>query len=181
MANIRAVDTTDSKVKEIKSLTQKRTKDTTDTERERIAQLEWEISTYWDPKLGFYIPSQNIERCIQMGGTKDRLGKKLTAAVWLTDLMVPIQNRTRHRTLEAYYEDPAFRFRTAVRTPPRTGGRQMKSRAMIPTGWMIEFELNYDDKELNKEQIESSVGNAGVMVGLGDWRPKFGRFTSETI
>ena len=50
---------------------------------------------------------------------------------------------------------------------------------MIPSGWVLEFGLEYDSSIVNEKALLKSMVDAGTLIGLGDHRPKFGRFLSE--
>jgi hypothetical protein len=39
-------------------------------------------------------------------------------------------------------------------------------------GWL-------DEDQLNADELRVIVKDAGRLVGLGDWRPRFGRFNAE--
>jgi hypothetical protein len=50
---------------------------------------------------------------------------------------------------------------------------------MFPTGWVLRFELEFDDSVIGPKELVKAMNDAGALVGLGDWRPKFGRFLVE--
>jgi len=50
---------------------------------------------------------------------------------------------------------------------------------MVPTGWSLTFTLEFDDSILNEKALVKAMVDAGALIGLGDWRPKFGRFSVE--
>ena len=76
------------------------------------------------------------------------------------------------------FEDPSFVLRKGVKVQT---SRIIRIRPMIPTGWSITFTLEYDESILNEKSILKAMNDAGALIGLGDWRPKFGRFVSEVI
>lgn len=47
--------------------------------------------------------------------------------------------------------------------------------------WGLEFSIDYLDSLLNRSDVIEFVKIAGIMHGLGTWRPKFGRFVSEEM
>jgi hypothetical protein len=47
---------------------------------------------------------------------------------------------------------------------------------MFPTGWETSFDVTFDPETLNQAQVIQFVATAGAKVGVGDWRPKYGRF-----
>jgi hypothetical protein len=52
---------------------------------------------------------------------------------------------------------------------------------MIPTGWSLSFDIEFDDSIVNPKNLLKAMSDAGSLVGLGDWRPKFGRFLVEEV
>jgi len=182
MHNIRALDKKEPLVKEIDEILTKPGKRRTDDEISRIARCEWELSLYWSPEDGLYIPSDNIEKCIQEGAKKARQGKLVEAAVFVTEPRISIKGFKQPKTLDELYEDDRFVFTHAVRTPPKTGSRQMKTRGRVPEGWELEFSLEFDPTVIkNKQVLINACAIAGILEGLGVWRPKRGRFMSEEI
>ncbi len=60
--------------------------------------------------------------------------------------------------------------------PPKTGGACLIKRPAFKTGWIAEFTLNVLDDRRNPDQIRMALEEAGILVGMGSWRPEFGRF-----
>ncbi len=42
--------------------------------------------------------------------------------------------------------------------------------------WELSFTISYDEKRIKKERIAEILDEAGAAKGIGDYRPKFGRF-----
>lgn len=53
--------------------------------------------------------------------------------------------------------------------------RIVRSRPRFDS-WELEFVVNYDEKRINKEVLKQILTEAGMVKGIGDYRPKFGRF-----
>lgn len=179
MHNAALVDPLNPYVKKKRAISMKGSKKLTDSDREEMQQLEWTGALYWDDEIGLYIPSSNIEKCIREGAVKSRLGKSAEAASFVTDPIVALDAGKYPKDMEKLYATPGFQLRSAVRIPPKTGARVMTARPMIPTGWKIKFTVEFDDSVINGKDIVKAMIDAGSLVGLGDWRPKFGRFTVE--
>jgi len=43
--------------------------------------------------------------------------------------------------------------------------------------WSIHAKFQYEDGQVNKHQVDTAVIKAGELVGLCDWRPRYGRFS----
>ena len=59
--------------------------------------------------------------------------------------------------------------------------RIIRIRPLIPTGWTMTFTVEFDESIVNKQAVATALTEASSLVGLGDWRPKFGRFTVEVL
>jgi hypothetical protein len=173
MHNGLMADPTNPYTRKIKAITSKGSKKLTDADYAERDRLEWEAGLYWDDKAGLFIPSANIERCIQLGAQKSRIGKDVQAAVFVADDIVAVKVKGGGRTKEALYGDPAFTLRVGVAIQK---SRIIRIRPMIPTGWEATFTLEYDENIVNGANLTKAMQDAGALVGLGDWRPKFGRF-----
>lgn len=163
----------------IKKITSKGSKKLTEhdyTERDR---LEWLGGLYWSESLNaIALPSDNIERCIQEGAKKNRLGKDFAAAVFVSESEVAVDHRLSGQTREAMYSEPAYTLRKGVKVQL---SRIIRIRPMIPTGWSLTFTVEFDESIVNRNAVIQALTEAGALVGLGDWRPKFGRFTTEVL
>ena len=54
----------------------------------------------------------------------------------------------------------------------------MRTRPKFNT-WAANLVIQYDDAQLNEEDVRELLVIAGESIGVGDWRPKFGRFIVE--
>lgn len=173
------VDPLNPFVRRIKEINSKGGKKLTDSDREEMQRLEWEGALYWDDELGLVMPSDNIEKTIREGAMKSRLGKSAEAASFVQESIVPFNGAAYPKNKDKLYSKPEYQIRKSVRIPPRTGARIMKVRPMIPTGWHLEFTLEFDDSVINQKDLAKAMTDAGALVGIGIWRPKFGRFSVE--
>jgi hypothetical protein len=168
-------DPTNRIARRIKEITAKGSRKMTDADYEERDRLEWEGGLYWDDDLGPVILSDAIERCIQLGAQKSRLGKDVQAAVFCTEPVTKLLYDG-PRTKEKLYADARFTIRKGVAIQK---SRVIRVRPMFPTGWSLQFTLEFDESILNPKSLEKAMTDAGALIGLGDWRPKFGRFLVE--
>ncbi len=144
---------------------------------EKIADLEWEGSLYWSKDLGYYMPSDNIEAA--MIKSASRMKKKALFAAGLlvnAEVGVPIESDLPKDKAKAM-SDPRFRLTKGVVVQRN---RVMRTRPLIPTGWKMEITFQYDKSaNLSEDLVRECLEGAGLYIGLGDWRPKFGRFYVE--
>lgn len=63
------------------------------------------------------------------------------------------------------------------RRPVRVGqARVMRLRPALPKGWQLSFELQTLDDDFRTDALKNILDTAGREVGIGDYRPRFGRF-----
>ena len=172
MHNSRLANPIDTAAKTLKAATSKRVK--TDEDHEEIAHLEWLGSLYTDPDVGPYIPGQNIERCLVDGAKLSKSGTRVTRGVFIkTDVNPLAYDGPRHA--EALWADANFRHLASVKVGT---SRTMRCRPMFRE-WRVEADGMLDTAVLNLAELASIATAAGAMIGLGDWRPRYGRFTAE--
>jgi hypothetical protein len=176
MHNGLLADPTHEVVRAMKRITAKKNKKT-DADNEELARLEWLGGWYLNADGRPYIPAANIERMVLDGARKLRLGKDCQAAVFCEDDQVALQHdELDGKKVEKLAGDPRFAIRCGVVV---TQKRIIRVRPMVPTGWRLVFRLNYDSGVINLSSIRQAITDAGMLCGLGDWRPKFGRFTAK--
>jgi hypothetical protein len=58
--------------------------------------------------------------------------------------------------------------------------RVMRMRPKFPE-WALTFEVSYQPEVVNRSDLEKWLEDAGQLVGLCDFRPRFGRFEVESV
>jgi len=175
MHNGLLADPTNPYTMAIKDLVRKGSRKMTVADHQKRDRLEWEGSLYWDETDGPIVPSDCIERCVQIGAQKDRRGKDARAAVFMTETHAKLEYNG-PRTKDALWADSRFSLRKGVVV---NRGRVIRVRPMIPTGWQLTTTLEFDESIIDDADLRKAVVEAGAREGLGDWRPKFGRFLVE--
>jgi hypothetical protein len=142
---------------------------------------EWRNGAYWNDELGLYIPSMNIEACFKEAGRKvsagkgnATMGKAIEGGFFIDASKVQLIPPEPIKDLDEI-ETKDWILCVGCRVPPRTGARVDRRRVMIPPGWKLKFEATVDPDQVNPQAFEAAAEKAGK-VGIGDWRPKFGRF-----
>lgn len=162
------------KVKEMKEITSLRKK--TDENHYELQRLEFFAGLYLDAKKRLIIPSSNIEGALVEGAKKAKLGKTFKAAVMVPeDALLDIDENLTPDDLWARQEEFAD-----VRSVLVNNSRVMRTRPIFRR-WAIEFSAEFEDSEINADQLVKACQDAGRMVGLCDYRPKYGRFTVEVL
>lgn len=172
MSSARLSDPLDPIAKAIKKLTGKRTK--TDDDQWEIHRLEFRGALYLDPDVGPYIPGENIQRCLTDAARVNKLGKNVERGLFIDTDVNPLAY-SGPRDADELWKNENFRHRTSVKIGQR---RTMRCRPMFRQ-WKVEAHGILDTAQLNLDDLRMITENAGSMIGLGDWRPRFGRFTAE--
>lgn len=178
MHNGLMADPTNAYTRKIKAITQKGTKKMTDSDYEERDRLEWEAGLYWSDALGAVMPSDNIERCIVDGARKSRIGKDVQAAVFceMPESKVLFDGDTMTKN-QLFNDGDRFVLRKGCVVQR---ARIIRVRPMFPTGWKLKFTIEYDESIINSRALVKAMVDAGSLIGLGDNRPRFGRFVVES-
>lgn len=172
MHNVRLADPSDPIVKQMKKLSSKRKK--TDEDQEDIAHLEFLGGLYHDADAGPYLPGENVQRCLLDAARINRLGKQVERGVFIDSDINPIAYKG-PREPEELWQDANFRNRAAVRVGT---SRVMRCRPMFQQ-WTAQVHGLLDTAILSLDDLTTIAANAGAMVGIGDRRPRFGRFSAQ--
>lgn len=153
--------------------------------KEQRSRLEFDGSFYWDEKLGPVIPAANIEAVIRDGGKKSKIGAKLEGTSFVSEDQPVVKLEYPSATDPT---QPGPRTRDELYLDSRKGGyclrvsvvimgkRIIRCRPIFPTGWSVTFALIYDASVLNDGEVVKAMVDAGALVGMGNWTPKYGRF-----
>jgi hypothetical protein len=155
-----------------KELTSKRKK--TDEDHELIAKSEWKGGLYIDDK-GPYLPGVNIESSMVAGAKLSKLGTQLKRSVEVMDEKCHIEYEG-PKKLEALW-DAGFYDARSVKIQ---SARLMRYRPVFRQ-WAVTVEVAFDPDSINREQVIKCMEDAGQYCGVGDYRPKFGRFSVELM
>jgi hypothetical protein len=172
MHNARLSNPLDPAAKAIKKVSGKRNK--TEDDHAEMAHLEFIGSMYWDKDAGPYIPGDNIWRCLYDAAKKSKRGPKVKEGVLITTDVNPLGGYGRERDAEQLWRDENFRHFASAKVGQV---RVTRCRPIFRT-WKVAAEGVLDANVLDFAEIEQIAETAGLLIGLGDWRPKFGRFTA---
>jgi len=172
MHNAQLSDPLATITKQLKKVSGKRIK--TEADHEEMARIEFEGGLYFDDESGPYIPSANIHACLLKAARMTRQGPAVERGIIVLNEVHPLAYNG-PRTIQGLYDDKNFVSRLSVGV---TTSRVMRTRPMFRQ-WALESELIVDDGQLDLDQITSIADKAGQMIGLGDYRPRFGRFNVE--
>jgi hypothetical protein len=136
-------------------------------------QEQAEIAAYREPATQeLYVPGLNLQRCLIAGAAYSKgkgrgsLQKEAAACLLVAPEYVLLGTKN-------------FVVDSRAVVVPATKGRVVRHRPRI-NDWKLTFTLEFDDALISEKQLRRIVDDAGVRVGLLDFRPErrgpFGRF-----
>jgi len=158
--------------KSIAEITGKRKK--TDADHREVARREWFAGLYLangEP----CVPFQMMEASLIEGAKKHKRGPAAKAGI-IVEAHTPLLYDG-PRKPEELWEDERFRIRVSAKVGT---SRVMRTRPFFAV-WSLEPVVKYLPDLLNGAEVEAFVAAIGLQIGLGDWRPRFGRFTSVMV
>jgi hypothetical protein len=177
MHNGLLADPTNQYTVAMKNITAKGSKKLTLSDYKERDHLEWMGSVYWSEQDKYlFLPSDNIEACVIEGARKQRKGKDALAVVFCQEAEVELKHPKSGKSLKEIEADPNYTLRKGVKINNKA--RIIRIRPRI-SDWSASFTLEFDDSILNASDLKTALVDAGALVGIGDWRPKYGRFLVE--
>jgi hypothetical protein len=168
--NVRKANPLDEYARAMKEITSK--KDKTDADHADLARLDFEGGLYIVPGVGPYLPGPNIERCIVDGGSISRKGPSVKRGLFVIDDEAQLIYDG-PRDIEGLWEK-GFWWTTSAR-PQRATVQRTRPRF---NEWAVEVFGELDPNVLSLVNLRSYLTTAGAMVGIGDYRPRYGRFVA---
>lgn len=153
-------------------VTSKRQKSASD--HRLIARLEWRGSL-WLAGGRPCVPAEAIEAAMVAAGKSRRFGTRIRAGVFVRDS--PLLQYDGPDDIEALFEEKNFVYRCGVRI---NTARTMRTRPRFNT-WAIDVTLSFLPAMINRNDLQDIAGYAGEVIGIGDYRPRFGRFLAEPV
>jgi hypothetical protein len=168
--NSQLADPLNNYAKKLKKISGKRKK--TDDDYADMARIEMLGGLYWNDSVGLHIPGENVEACMIGAAKFKKLGTAFKRSAQVVEHVCPLLNTGAPETPEEIADNDNFRFVKSVKVGT---SRVMRTRPIFDQ-WETEFTVLYDPSQLQREDIIEAAESAGMMVGLGDWRPRFGKF-----
>lgn len=162
----------DKLTKAHKLLTGKRKK--TDEDHIAIARSEFIGSCYWREGVGFYLPAQNLDAALRDGAKLQKLGKAFTRAAQVLEDELVLREKL-PATPEELWENTDY---VDVRGVKVSTSKLMRYRPIFRQ-WSFDATITINDKVLEERDVVKALTDAGQLVGLGDYRPRFGRFEAK--
>lgn len=172
MCNGRLANPADPIVRKIKSITSKHHTKKTETDELKLIELEFLGGLYENQTAGIHIPAVNVEGCLRDGARISSKGKTIESGAQVSPEFIPLIYKGA-KTGEELYLDKAFVDTRPIKLNKNT--TVMRTRPRFDN-WAIEFEISILDEVVSKSDLEKYFQKAGMLRGLCDFRPKFGRF-----
>lgn len=173
MHNGQTADPLNKFAKQMKQISGKRAK--TDADFEQMAKIEWYASLYTDGGK-VCIPVEVWEAAFIGGSKKIKAGQKAQAGLFTAENAI-LSFDGDDLTIDQLWERDQNRYTTGVRIQRN---KVMRTRSRF-NQWSTKITLVFDDQVLNKAEVVEITNLTGSLVGIGDWRPKFGRFASKLL
>jgi len=171
MSNPRMVDENDELKIQFKAITDKHHTKRTKADMEKKRKLEYLGGIYENKTDGVYLPCTNIEACIRDGARTKKKGKTIESGLSVSPNCVKLIYDG-PKTGKALYKDGRF---VDYRSVVINKNRVMKIRPRFDN-WALEFEIMAVAEIVSLDDVQTFLSIAGIEKGLGDFRPKFGRF-----
>jgi len=133
-------------------------------------EVDAENALYKEKGIGCYAPSTWLEACLRetakefKGRGKASMKATILSSVFVEPDKIPLNKQT--------YDEIDLRPVVIQRN------RVVKGRPKF-NSWELEFNIKYDEKRVKKDTLKQILEEAGATKGIGDYRPKFGRFKVE--
>jgi hypothetical protein len=174
MNNARMANPLDQATKAYKAASGKRSK--TDQDLEDVFRLGHAGAMYHDDVVGPYLPADNIWKALQEGAKKHRLGQKVTEGVLILTDVNPIAYKG-PRGIADLWADDKFRFTNMRVTGSGSQRKRVPFCRPIFRTWRTAADGQLDESIIDLAELRLLAETAGARVGVGDWRPRYGRFT----
>lgn len=144
--------------------------------------LKWWKYAYFDEKIGCYIPTENIYKMAQAAGAKVVYKSRETMSSICAAFVFAEPSRI--QLLEdgkpVLRRDDLKPFQKACKSQPskRDSGRVLRIRPIF-YNWSFVCDLVVTSDDIPEDRIRKVLDVAGMRMGLGDWRPLFGRFIAD--
>lgn len=156
--------------RQLKKVSGKRNK--TDEDFEAMAKIEFFAGLYLNQKGEYVLPAHNIEAVLLEGAKKNKNGKLIQSGVFVAEDPLLVFDGSQ-KTADELWDGGEHALMVAVRVGKN---RVMRTRPMIPEGWTAEVVIHYDQQIVEESVIRQALEVGGREKGMGDWRPKYGRF-----
>lgn len=135
-----------------------------------VSKAEWYGSLYVDDDGAPCLPGEVLEASLAEGARKFKLGKVAKGGIIVAESAPLIY--VGPTCIDDLWADGGYLKRAGVRVQQ---ARVIRSRPIFPA-WECKFVVSWDPTLVKDEDQLMEIAHSAGMTGVGDWRPKFGRF-----
>jgi len=174
--------------KEIQAAQKAFKKDKSDASFEALTHCEWLGGLYTDEPIKFSRSGNTVELLndVRIGITGDMIGRCLlkSAAVKesgifkaavIVEGFFPLAVGGKPMTTGGCFKNLKYYFTVGAKIGKAT---VMRTRPRFDD-WSAVASVSYIDELVNGRDVQDALARSGAIIGIGDWRPRFGRFSVE--
>lgn len=158
--------------KAMKQISAKKAK--TDADYEELARLEFMAGLYLSPD-GPVLPSFVVDALLVAAAKKSREGNEARAGMFGPENALLLYDGP--RTADELWADESFRYMAIV----RVGTARIARCRPVFNQWSAVVKVSVETGVVNPARVDDWMAIAGTQIGVGDWRPKFGRFQATRL
>lgn len=170
MHNGQTADPLNQHSRSIAEITSKRLK--TEADHREVSRREFFAGLYLmngEPCL----PAEMIEAALTRGAMKQRRGPAAKAGM-IVENNARLEYKGPRKPTDLWLDE-----RFQLRMPVKVGTSKVIRTRPRFDGWSAELVIKFLPSLLNEADIRSFLVTAGEQIGIGDWRPRFGRFVVD--
>ena len=174
------LDTRSPLSREIAAITAKRGGNRTESEDERLRELECQRSLWLDADGAPAIPATAVRAAIEAGARRRKQGTQVRSGLFVLKTVFEYDRERYGATQQEIGNRAQYTVPVVVNR-----SRVARTRAKFDPPWRCTVTVDVDGELIDKDQLLEWLEIAGRQVGLGDWRPEksgvFGRFNVESF
>jgi hypothetical protein len=141
-----------------------------------MANIEYQAGLYLNNKGQVIVPSRVLESVLVEGAKKSKEGKLALSGMFVdTDGILEYEGGA--LSVKQLLDSPEHRICVAVRIGM---SKVMRTRPHFKN-WRTTFKVSVNEQVANEAQLKRWLEDAGAYVGIGDWRPRHGRYELENF
>ena len=161
------------------SIAKKRGSNRTESDDDRLRELECQIALWLNSSGAPTVPEAAIRAAIETGARKLKQGPQVREGLIVEEVTAFDYDKKLGKTVDKLGKSAQFTVGVVVQR-----ARILRTRAKFDT-WGVTFTAEVDPELIDKEQLATWLDIAGRRIGLGDWRPEksghYGRFETVSI
>lgn len=152
-----------------RAMTAKRKK--VDEDHLAIARSEFISGCYWNSKDGFHIPGANFDATFFAGAKLQKLGVRWKRGALVLDDHVKLLHDG-PATPDELWTDTRYVDVRGV----RVGTAKIMRYRPVFLRWACELTVSINSDVLDPQEARKAIEDAGALIGVCEYRPRFGRF-----